>query len=118
MDKLLQVVRRGLEALINTFIRFIWPVLVRAAIFMFWAALYALAAIWTGWKAATERIAYAWVSQMAATPIPTSVLEALYPLARFGAFLMIILGWLFWAILTADILNRMINSLTGQWVAF
>ena len=118
MDELLQVVRRVIEFLINFFIRFVWPVLLRIGIAQFWSSLYALAAIWTGWGTATERIAFAWASQLSATPIPTGVLKALYPLFRLGAFFQILFGWVFWALLTADLLNRMIHRLTGEWVAF
>jgi hypothetical protein len=118
VEKLLSVVFRALERLINLFIVRIWPVLVQLAIFTVRAMLIALAAIWTGWPTAAERIAWEWMGRAARMGIPSSLDKYMFPAMKVVAHFLILYGWMCWAFLTAAIFNGMLRYYFNWWINF
>lgn len=118
MGCVLSLVRRLIEDSINFFIVRIVPVLYHGAIFCFKAMLISLAAIWTGWPLAADRITWEWMGRAAQMGIPSSADKYMFPGMKVIAHAWILFGWMFWAMFTASMINLVLRHYTGWWINF
>jgi hypothetical protein len=94
----------GLRRALVRLIRLIWlavrltiPWLFRGLGVMAWIMSMAAVSIWRGFPEAVERIAHFWLTR---SYFPSEWERYAYPVACFGAFLMLVTGWILNAFFT------------------
>jgi hypothetical protein len=100
VDSALQVVLRTSVRGLNFFIVRIVPILYHGVIFCVLSTLIALAAVWTGWPVAAERIALTWMVRASRMNLPSSLDDVMYPVMKAVAHVWIFFGWVLLAHIT------------------
>ena len=111
------VLRMSVRGL-NFFIVRIVPILYHGAVFCLYSTLIALAAVWTGWPTAADRIALTWMVRASLMNLPSSLDKFMYPVMKVVAHLWILFGWVFLAHFTAFLTNAILRHYTGWWIIF
>lgn len=111
------VLRTGVRGL-NFFIVRIVPILYHGAIFCLYSMLIALAAIWTGWPVAAERIALTWMVRASLMNLPSSLDSFMYPVMKVVAHLWIVFGWVFWAMFTVTFINTLLRHYIHDYIIY
>jgi hypothetical protein len=94
------------------------PAIYHGTIFCLYSTLIALAAVWTGWPTAADRITLTWMVRASLMSLPSSLDKFMYPVMKGVAHLWILFGWLFWSMFTASMINLVLRHYTGWWINF
>jgi hypothetical protein len=80
--------------------------------------LWALAAIWVGWPQAINRIANEGLGRLARVGMSTDMEPQVYPFLQLYALMLLLWGWIFWAMFTTFFINQLLRAFFGGWINF